>query len=227
MKLPLVAAAALLALPVISQADLVIVQSVEGAMQSGQMTLKIKGNKTRADISPQMSSLTDASTGDSVMIMHEQKSYMKLSAERTKALMEQMKKFQPAGAEKKAEETFTPPKATGKKQRIGAYETGEYICQIGNTNIHYWVAKDFPNWAKLQQQMITNQENSLSQMLKGKVVSLKDLPGMPIKTEMEFNGQKISYTVVSVKEQEVSPAEFDVPAGYTEMAMPSFPTGQP
>ena len=228
MKLTLVvAAAALLAFPALSRADLVITQSVEGAMQTGQMTVKIKGDKTRADISPQMSSITDGATGDSIMIMHAQKSYMRMSAEKTKALREKMEAFQKQSGKAPAEETFSGLKATGKKQKIGEYNAEEYVCKVGNTEIHYWVAKDFPNWAKLQQQMLKNQEKSLSQLLKGKAVSLKDLPGMPVRTEMEFNGQKLSYTLVSVKEEEVSPADFEVPADYKEMTMPSFPMGKP
>jgi len=224
MKLPLVAAVAfLLVFPAISRADMVIIQNVEGAGQSGPMTIKIKGDKTRADVSPQMSSITDTATGDSVMLMHFSKNYMKLSAQKTKALMEKMKQMRPAAdAAKKEEESFTAPKATGKKQRIGEYDTEEYLSQIGSTNFHFWVAKDFPNGAALQQQMSKYQEKGLSQVLKGKSVSLKDLPGIAVKTEIEFSGQKISYTLVSIKEEDVNPKEFDIPAGYQEMAMPSF-----
>jgi hypothetical protein len=221
----MVAAGVLIAFPGNSRADLVIVQAVEGSGQSSQMVMKIKGDKTRADISPQISSLTDSASGDSVMLMHDQKSYMKISAQSTMALVGKMKKLhKPASAPfgEEDESGFTAPKATGKKQRIGEYDTQEFICQIGNANIHYWVAKDFPDWEKLKEQMLKNQENSLSQMLKGKVVSLKDLPGMPVRSEIEFNGQKIAYTVVSVKEQAVSPKEFVIPEGYQEMVMPSF-----
>jgi hypothetical protein len=231
MKLPLFAAAAALVLSfsTISRADLVIVQSVESGMQSmptSQMTVKIKGDKTRADISAQMSSITDTASGDSVVIMHPQKSYMKMSAARTKALMEQMQKLQEQAGAAKADEAapaVTAPKATGKKAKIGQWDTEEYTCQVGNMSMQYWVARNFPNWAKIQQQMLKNQEKNLSQMLKGKTVSMKDLPGMPVKTVVDFNGTKISTTIVSVTEQELSAADFEIPAGYTEMAMPAFP----
>ena len=189
------------------------------------MTIKIKGDKTRADISSQMSSITDTATGDSVMLMHMSKNYMKLSAQKTKALMEKMKQMRAqsdAAADKKDEETFTVPQATGKQQKIGEYNAQEYLSQVGSTSFHFWVAKDFPNGAALQQQMSKYQEKGLSQVLKGKSVSLKDLPGIAVKTEIEFNGQKISYTLVSIKEEDVSPKEFEIPTGYQEMAMPSF-----
>jgi len=189
------------------------------------MTIKIKGDKTRADVSAQMSSITDTATGDSVMLMHLSKNYMKLSAAKTKALVEKMKqmreKMDPQGA-KNDEDTFTSPKPTGKQQKIGEYNAQEFVSQAGSTSFHFWVAKDFPNGAALQEQMSKFQEKGLSQVLKGKAVSLKDLPGIAVKTEIEFNGQKISYTLVSIKEEEVSAKEFEIPQGYQEMAMPSF-----
>lgn len=218
-----------MALPALSRADYVIVQNVEGGPQTGEMTIKIKGDQIRADISPQMSSISNSATGDSIMIMHMMKSYMKISGESTKALMQQMQQMQQqmgaaggGAAGGSGGEAAIAPKATGKTQRIGSYDTQEYVCQAGGINLHYWVAKDYPNWAKIQQQMLKSQENSLSKMLPGKIVRLNNLPGMPIKTELEFSGQKIAYTIVSVKEEEVSAKEFEIPAGYQEMAMPSF-----
>ena len=45
------------------RADLVVVQAVEGIGHSGQMTLKIKDDKMRMDVTPEMSTLTDMGTG--------------------------------------------------------------------------------------------------------------------------------------------------------------------
>jgi hypothetical protein len=45
---------------------------------------------------------------------------------------------------------------------------------------------------------------------------------MAIKTEMAVAGQKITTTLVSVKEQEVDPAVFELPKDYKEMATPAF-----
>jgi len=225
MKLPLVAAAVVLLSSLSLRADMVIVQDVQGAGQTGQMTIKIKGDKTRADVSSQMSSITDTASGDSIMLMHVSKNYMKISAEKTKALMEKMKQMRAQmdpDAAKKDADSFTPPKATGKQQKVGPYDAQEYVSQVGSTTFHFWVAKDFPNGPALQAQMSKYQEKGLSQVLKGKVVSLKDLPGIAVKTEIEFNGQKISYTIVSIKEEDVNASEFEIPTGYQEMAMPSF-----
>ena len=44
-------------------ADLTIVQSVEGMGPVSQMTMKIKGDKARIDVSPQMTMIIDAKNG--------------------------------------------------------------------------------------------------------------------------------------------------------------------
>src|SRR5215210_7640566 len=94
MKLSLLALLAFVALGLGTRihADMVIVQKVDGAGQSGEMTMKIKGDKVRTEVNPQISTITNATTGDVTTVMHEQKSYMTMPASSTKALMEQMQK---------------------------------------------------------------------------------------------------------------------------------------
>lgn len=47
----------------LARADIVIVESVGNGAQSTQMTVKVNGDRVRADISPMVSTITDASTG--------------------------------------------------------------------------------------------------------------------------------------------------------------------
>ena len=72
------------------QADLVIVQHVDGSGQSGDQTIKIKGDKARTDLASQVSMITDGASGDMVTLMHAQKAFLKVSAAQTKAMMEQL-----------------------------------------------------------------------------------------------------------------------------------------
>jgi hypothetical protein len=44
-----------------------------------------------------------------------------------------------------------------------------------------------------------------------------------VKTEVEINGQKITTELISAQQQDVDPAEYQVPAAYKEIKMPSFP----
>jgi hypothetical protein len=60
-------------------------------------------------------------------------------------------------------------------------------------------------------------------MLKGLTPDLSTLPGVPVKTEVETNGQKITMSLISAKEQDVDPSQYTVPAGYSEVKMPAMP----
>ena len=90
---PLLAALLLSAAPL--RADLVIVQHVDGSGQSGDQTIRIKGDKARADLAQQVSMITNGATGEVVTLMHAQRTFLKITAAQTKAMMEQMKKLQP------------------------------------------------------------------------------------------------------------------------------------
>jgi len=191
-------------------ADLVIVQKVEGGGQSGEQTIKIKGDKARTDLAQPVSMLTDGSTGDSVTLMHAQRSFLKVPASQQKAMIEQVQKMR-GNAE--------PPKLvdTGKKEKMAGYECEVFTANLGFVNITYWIAKDFPNFKSVSAQMQRVQSASTSAMSKGVMPDLKDFPGMAVKTEMDLNGQKISVTVVSVKDEPVDANLFTVPPGYKEV----------
>src|SRR5437016_943113 len=80
-----------------ARADMVIVQKLERAGQTIDMTMKIKGDKIRTDISPEVSTITDQSTGDVIEILHNKKSYLKLAAAQTEALMNIVKQMKNGG----------------------------------------------------------------------------------------------------------------------------------
>jgi hypothetical protein len=201
-----------------SRADLVIVQKVEGAGQVGDITMKFKGDKMRADVSPQITTITDTVGGDITTIMHAEKRYMKIPASQTKALLQQVQKSQP-GSSPSAAPKLQP---TGKKEKIGGYDAEQFTCQVAGMKVDYWIAKDFPNYAAVLAQMEKMQQGGFSAMTRGMAPSPADFHGMPIRTEMEMGGKKISTTVVSVKDEPIDDKEFTIPAGYTAMEVPSF-----
>src|ERR1700678_112151 len=93
MKTLCIAAAGFLAVLALSRADLVIVQKVEGGGQAGDQTIKIKGDKARTELSPGVSMITDGATGEMITLMQTGRTYLKVSAEQTKAMMGQLQKF--------------------------------------------------------------------------------------------------------------------------------------
>lgn len=214
MKSFLLGAAALLAATVLLRADLVIVQKVEGGAQNADQTIKIKGDKARTDLTPAVSMITNGATGEMTTLMHTARQYLKVSPEQTKAMMEQLQKFRSSEPAK-----LTP---TGKKEKIGDYDCEIFTAGLGALTATYWVAKDFPNYQNVLAQLDKFQSGTISAMGKGLLPEIKDFPGMTMKTEIILNGKKVTTTVQSVKEDNVDPKVFDIPAGYKEITSPEL-----
>src|ERR1051326_5670384 len=75
------------------QADLTLVQKVDMAGTTGEMTIKFKGDKVRVDPAPDVSMITDSKTGDTVTLMHAEKKAMRISGDKMKAVADMVKKF--------------------------------------------------------------------------------------------------------------------------------------
>jgi len=214
MKLPLALAALLLAAG-LARADMVIVQKLDNGMQSGQMTVMVSADKVRMDVSPQMSTITDATTGDITTLMIAQKSYVIITAAEAKAMLAQAVKGAGAPSASPA-----PPKATGRTQKINGYDAAEYTFSNGNMTATYWISSDFPNAKAVLDAMAKLQKGALADMTKAFSPDLSAFPGVPVKTDVELNGQKIVTELISATEQTVDPSEYQVPPDYTELKMP-------
>ncbi len=218
MKLALILLAAFLS---VARADFVIVQKVDGAgAQSGNVTFKIKDGKARIDVTPQITQLIDSGTGDTITLMHAQKAYMKISAEQTKAMIEQMRALQEAAGPA----ATAPAKlvATGQKEKVEQWDTEVFTWSNGTMSARYWIAKDFPNYAAIMAAMEKATNGGLAGMTKGIAPSGSDFPGMAVKTEVKMMGKTITSTVVSADEKAVDAKEVTVPADYKEMATPAL-----
>jgi peroxiredoxin len=206
-----------------ARADLIIQQKVESAMQNGTMTMQIKGDKVRVDMPAgpmgAMSTIMDLKAGDSVVLMHQQKIALQISAAQLKQTMAAMKKL----LDKDNAVNGSPkPQATGKVEKIGDYQTEIYTW--ANTNglsETLWVAKDFPNYRQINAQLQKLNESSAASMVKGLGPELGTLPGMVVKSQAEVLGQKVVTTLVSAKVESIDPSAFAVPADYREMTQPT------
>jgi len=130
MKAFLTGAIGLLAVTALLRADLVIVQKVEGGGQSGEQTIKIKGDRARTDLNPTVSMITNGATGEMITLMHTGRTYLKVPAEQTKAMLEQLQKFR----------TGTEPaklQPTGKKEKIGDYDCEIFTAGLGTLTATY------------------------------------------------------------------------------------------
>lgn len=224
MKRQFLALGALLLSTALLRADLVVKQKIEGAGQAGEMTMRIKGDKMRADLPRDVSSITDAATGEVITLMHSQKSYLRIPADRTRAMMEQMQKL--SGTQSGEQPKLQP---TGKKEKVAEWDTEVFTSKVGGMEMTYWVAKDYPNYQQLLESLAKVQQ-SMGGLNKGLGPDPKEFPGLPVKTEISLNGKKITTTITSVEEMPVDPTIFEPPKAYKEISLPPLPgegEGQP
>ena len=201
--------AALLLSLACSRADLVLVQQVEGGGQSGKQTIRIKGGQSRADLADSMSLITDGASGDAFALRHADKTFVKISPAQGKALLEQFAKRRG---------NAPPPalKPAGKTEKVGDYDCDIFTCDLGGLTVTYWLAKNFPDYAVIQEQLAAVQSGALALGTQGLLPDPKKFPGMTMKTEMDLGGKKVATTTVSVKQEAVDPYLFKVPGNYKE-----------
>jgi len=209
------AAAGFFAITVFARADLILVQRVEGGGQSGEETIRIKGDKSRTDFGGGVSMIADGATGGMVTLAQNGRTFLKVSPEETKAMMEQLQKYRTGSDPAKLE-------PAGKKEKIGEYDCDIFTVTLGALKVTYWLNKDFPNFQSMLAQLDKFQATTVSAMGKGMLPDIKDFPGMPIKTEMELDGKKIVTTLISAKEENVDPGVFNIPKDYKEITSPTL-----
>jgi hypothetical protein len=209
--------AALVLLPALAHADVTIVQSVTGGLPMSEITMKIKGDKARVDAGPQVSTIVDGKTGDAVNIMHDQKMVMRISAaDSKKAAAMAAQQLGSGDAAKKVK--LTP---SGKKEKIGGYDTEEYVYDTPTFKASYWVAKEYPRAKEIMDAMQALSAQAATASPMG-LPDFRDLPGLPIRTNVSMGGQEIVSTITAVKHDPIPESEFAVPAGYQEMKMPDM-----
>jgi len=113
------------------------------------------------------------------------------------------------------------PQATGRTEKIGDYQTEIYTWSNSTgMSATLWVAKDFPNYKKINEQLDRLSKSAAGGMGKGMGPDLGTLPGMLVKSEEAVLGQKVTTTLVSAKEAPVDDSVFETPKDYHEMTQP-------
>jgi hypothetical protein len=208
------AALVLIAAPV--RADIVLTQRVEGGGQSGEQTIRIKDGKSRADLASALSLITDAATGDAITLKHSDRSFMKVPAAQSQAMLEEMKR-------KRGDAPPPQLKPTGRKEKVGEYECEIFTTDLGGLTVTYWLAKDFPNYAAVQKQLSAVQSGAQALSSQGLMPDPASFPGMTMKTVLELSGKKVTTTTLSVRETPVDASVFEIPKGYKELPSPELP----
>jgi Domain of unknown function (DUF4412) len=202
-----------------ARADLTIVQKVEGAGPVADMTIKIKGDKARIDATPQISTIIDGTTGEMINLMNDQKTAVRVSAEKMKAASEMISKFTDKGKKKSAEKSKLA--ATGKKETVNGYEADEYVYEAPDLKATYWIAPKYPDGVAILKEMQSLKSESWASNV-AKMPDYRDFPGLPIKTVISVGNNQITSTVTAIKKDPVNDAEFTIPKDFREIKTPDI-----
>src|SRR5712664_3988833 len=197
-----------------ARADLTIVQRVEGAGQNGDVTVKIKGDKERIDAASQPTRIIDGKTGEMIDLMNDRKNFVRISAEQIKAAAETINKFD--GGEKPAAPKLTP---TGKKETINGYETEEFVYETPRFKASFWVATKYTDAAGILKQLQAPVSGAWKPSNMG-MPDYTDFAGLPLRTVITVGDNKVVTTIVSLKKDSVSAAEFDIPKDFQQLKKP-------
>jgi len=213
-----------------ARADLVMQQRADFG-SSGNLvtiTIRIHGDKIRQDIAGlgtgDMSLIKDAATGDSIVLMPQQKLFTRPAA-RTRDTQS-------------TDAALSKPLDTGKSDRAGGYDTEIYAWAAdrklwNDTNgmiETLWVARDFTNYETIKADLAKLDRANVSFPGKGMSPEISSLPGMVVKSKLIVKmgeiAQTITITLDSAREEPVDPSAFQVPVDYKEWTPPPS-SGQP
>lgn len=208
------------ALSLSARADFTIVQKVEkkevkGKGEANEITLKVKGDKIRMEATPKVTMIVDGRTGDTITLLNDQKKMVRISGEKAKAIAEMAAKYGGNSSDK--------PKLalTGKKMTINGYEADEYVAEGKKFKARYWIAPSFPNSAAMMKQLQAVIPAAWNDLAKG-MIDYRDLPGLPLRSEVTVGEDDIVSTVIAVKTDPLADAEFLPPKDFQEVKIPSI-----
>src|SRR5437762_4296290 len=196
-----------------ARADLTIVQRVEGVAQNGNVTVKIKGDKERVDAPSQPTRIIDGKTGEMTDLMNDRKSFVTISAAQIKAAAASMN----LNADKNSAGSKLTP--TGKKETISGYETEEYAYETPQFKASFWIANKYPGAADILKQMQTPISGAWKPSNMG-MPDYTDFSGVPLKTVISVGDSQVATTIMSIKKDSISAAEFDIPKDFQELKKP-------
>src|SRR6202043_47358 len=200
-----------------ARADLTIVQKIEGGGQTGEVPIKIKGDKERIDSPSQPTRIIDGSTGEMMSLIHDKKTVVRVSAEQMKAAAETISKYN--GDSSSSDKPKLTP--TGKKETIGAYDADEYVYQTPQFKATFWVARTYPNAVSILKQMQVPVSRAWKPSNLG-MPDYRDFAGVPLKTVISVGSTEVITSVTSIKEEPVADSEFAVPKDYQELKPPAI-----
>src|SRR5260370_20779093 len=232
-----------------ARADLTIVYSstVQPAAQAAKggdtapasnVTIKIKGDKARIDASPKLSTIVNGTTGEVVNLMNEQKTVVRISRDKVKAVTEMLNKV--AGNNKKEKDGVETAKLTptGQKEMISRNKTEQYTYDRPDFKATYWIASNYPDGPAILAQL-QSIKSEFWDAANTKMPDFRDFPALPIRTQLVMtkegsapekkrratpsgHGTEITSTITSVSTDPITDTEFTRPSDVRETDPPDI-----
>src|SRR5438045_5805432 len=211
-----------------ARADLTMVQQVERAGSAGNMTIKLKGDKVRIEASPKVTTILDGKTGEVTNLMNDQKTVVRISADKVKAVANMIQK--PNAKQEGAAKTKLTP--TGQKETVNGYQTEQYTYDGPDFKATYWIASNYPDGAAILAQLQSIKSEFWNAANPG-VADYRDFPWLPICTRQTSHKQssatmpggtatEITSTIISANQNPISDSEFTVPSDFKETKLPDI-----
>ena len=178
---------------VAARADFIIRQKVDGTPQSGILTLKIKGNKTRLDMSSEslgaVSLIQDVVTCDTIMMIHEKKTARKETGEQYRQRLEQLN---PGGTNAAIPGVVD----TGRTEKVGDY-TAEIYTWTNTRDMSgtLWLARNYPNAEHIKKELARLNQSPVRQFTRGTTPDTSRLPGVVVKSTVKSPTADITTTL--------------------------------
>jgi hypothetical protein len=207
-------------------------EAVEPVRPGANMTIRIKDDKARIDVSPQLTTIFDGKTGEVINLLNDQKTVVRISPDKLKAVTDMLDKF----SDKKAAPEKPRLTPTGRKERVNGYETEQYIYDGPGFKAIYWIAPDYPDGAAILAQL-QSIKSEFWDAANTRMPDFRDFPGLPIRTRMILgkeipadspgtnpseHGTGITSTITSVSHDPINDNEFIVPADFKETRLPDI-----
>src|SRR5437667_1397037 len=207
-------------------------EAADAAGAGTNMTIKIKGDRARIDASPQVTTIFDGKTGEVITLLNDQKTIVRISSDKMKAVTDMLNKF----SSKKAAPEKSKLTPTGQKETVNGYETEQYTYDAPDFKAIYWIAPNYPNGAAILAQL-QSIKSEFWDAANTRMPDFRDFPGLPIRTRMIIGKEdqadksspsaadhatEITSTITSVNQDPISDSEFTVPGGFKETKLPDI-----
>ena len=223
MNRTIAAVASLVCLALTARGGFLIKERFEQSDQVEEITLKIKETKVRLDTGDETSALIDSETGVTILLIHPNKSFLKISPDEIKQQTKALKQMLGQKLENPADVQLKP---TGKKEKINGFDTEEYTTNFNGVEMSLFIANQYPNYQKIVGALYQVQNGPAMEAFRSISIPPDKYPGLPIRTTQTIIGQKIVMTLVSAQEMDLPDGDFAIPADYKELNPPAVEKGE-